>query len=228
MVKKSGDEASVARGAYPSYVLFEEQDGLWWLRGKDLSRAKRILDLEYTGDALGFESSVASEYARRLNKQGIKVGLLRGNTVRTLQIHRFKNPNQVPGTTIGLAPELILGLRELEHLEKSLTRKHSRVRDLVERMRSELSNPQADPLADIGTVYVYKVSDRDYEVDWELTTLPQAVFEAVAVATHQTGRMLRCQLVQPKGRRRHPGRLPYKSQVEVSEPVTYGQLRFEI
>ena len=80
---------------------------------------------------------------------------------------------------------------------------------------------------DLGTIYVYQADVELYEVDWELTTMPPAVFEAVAVAAHQSGQMLPCRLVLPRARRRKNGNRP-KMVLSVAGPVTYGQMRMLI
>src|SRR5713101_2415275 len=62
---------------------------------------------------------------------------------------------------------------------------------------------------------------------YELTTMPGSVVEALLVAAYQTGRMIKAELVEPKGRRKR-GRKPQRVEITVSEPVRYGQLGFEI
>lgn len=82
-------------------------------------------------------------------------------------------------------------------------------------------------MRDVGTIYVYQVDVDLYEVDWELTTITPAVFEAVALVVHQAGQMLPCRLVGPKTRRRKNGNKP-KMVLSIAEPVSYGQLRFAL
>jgi hypothetical protein len=142
-----------------------------------------------------------SVYASRLNQKRIKVGILKDNAVRTLQFQRPKKPVNVPSTTIGLAPELLLGRRELERLKGHLSRKRSHLKDLAQRIMTGLSNGHHTSVADFGKLYVYKAWEGAYEVDWELTALSKTIFEALALATHQAGRKLVCQLVPPKTRR---------------------------
>jgi hypothetical protein len=197
MVKKSATPTSLAREAYPSYILFDERDGVYWLRGQDLAQARRILPIKSNGESVGFDKATMSSHARRLNQKGTKVGVLKDNAVRTLQSHHPKKPVNVPSTTIGLAPELLLGKRELERLEACLTRKHSPLKDLALRIRAELSNGYHTSVADFGKLYVYDAWEGMYEVDWELTTMSKITFEALALATYQAGKKLLCQLVPP-------------------------------
>ncbi len=213
--------SALPRAAYPGHILFVEQDGLYWLEGHDLQQARRVLGFECCEQRIGFDSESASYYVQALLEQGKRVGIVQGNSVRALSLRGGGDRSKGKSTTIGLAPELLLGTWELERLCRQLTRKSSADREVVERLRAELSQGKAT--ADLGTLYVYQVCQDMYEVEAELTTIPQAVVEALAVAAHLAGKMLRCQLVEPKPRRKH-GRAP-KPVIVVSEPVQYGQLR---
>lgn len=79
----------------------------------------------------------------------------------------------------------------------------------------------------LGTLYVYRVADDLYEVDWELTTISPVVVEALALAAYQTGQMLPCHLVLPKARRGRNVTTP-KARPTLDERVTYGQLRLPL
>jgi hypothetical protein len=227
MAKKSATAKSLVREAYPSHLLFEERDGIYWLRGQDLALARNILPIKSDADAVGFNKATMSTYASRLNQKRIKVGILKDNAVRTLQFHRPKKPVNVPSTTTSLAPELLLGRRELERLKGHLTRKRSHLKDLVQRIREELSNGHHTSVADFGKLYVYEAWEGAYEVDFELTTMSKAIFEALALATHQARKKLVCQLVPPKTRRGKNGANTRPAPL-VGEPVTYGQLRLPL
>jgi hypothetical protein len=140
MARKSAKPTSLAREAYPAFILFEEGAGIYWLRGQDLAQVRDVLSIRSDAESIGFNKATMSAHARRLSQKRFKVGILKDNAVRTLQFHRPKKPVNVPSTTIGLAPELLLGRRELERLEACLTRKHSPLKDLALRIRAELSN----------------------------------------------------------------------------------------
>ena len=227
MAKKSATATSLPREAYPSHILFEERDGIYWLRGQDLARARPILRINSDADAVGYNKATMWAYASRLNQKRIKVGILKGNAVRTLQFQRPKKPVNVPSTTIGLAPELLLGRRELERLKGHLTRKRSHLKDLAERIMTELSNGHHTSVTDFGKLYVYEAWEGAYEVDWELTTLSKIIFEALALVTHQARKKLVCQLVPPKTRRGKNG-ANTRPVALVGAPVTYGQLRLPL
>lgn len=227
MANKSGTSSKLAREAYPSHILFEEQAGFYWLRGKDLAHTRNILPIKSIADSVGFDQATVSAFAKQLNKKGIEVGILKGNAVRTLQFRLSKKSVKVPCTTIGLAPKLLLGREDLQRLQACLTRKHSPLRDLTQKIRAELSNDHGSNITDFGRLYVYQVSEDIYEVDWELSTISKTTFEALALATHLAGKMLPCHLVLPKSKRKKNGTTP-KPVVMFSEPVTYGQLRLPI
>jgi hypothetical protein len=227
MAKKSATATSLVREAYPSHLLFEERDGIYWLRGQDLARARNILPIKSDADSVGFNKATMWAYASRLNQKRIKVGILKDNTVRTLQFQHPKKQVNVPSTTIGLAPELLLGRRELDRLEGHLTRKRSHLKDLAHRIMAELSNGHHTCVADFGKLYVCEAWEGAYEVDFELTTLSKIIFEALAVATHQARKKLVCQLVPPKtGRGKNRSNL--RPAALVGTPVTYGQLRLPL
>jgi hypothetical protein len=101
------------------------------------------------------------------------------------------------------------------------------LKDLALRIMAELSNGHHTSVADFGKLYVYEAWEGAYEVDFELTTMSRTIFEALALATHQTGKKLLCQLVLPKPRRKKSMVNP-KPATLVSEPVTYGQLRLPL
>jgi hypothetical protein len=71
MAKKSATATSLPREAYPSHILFEERDGIYWLRGQDLARARPILRINSDADAVGFDKATMSAYASRLNQKRI-------------------------------------------------------------------------------------------------------------------------------------------------------------
>ena len=227
MARKSATPKGLAREAYPSHILFEERQGVYWLRGQDLVQARQVLPIRPDSASVGFDKVNMSVHAYRLNQKGLKVGILKDGAVRTLQFPRTKKSINVPSTAIGLAPVLLLGRRELERLERRLTRKYSAFKDLTERIKAELSNGHRASVSDFDKLYVYEAWEGAYEVDWELTAMSKTTFESLALATHQTGKKLLCQLVPPKARRKK-NLANLKPVTQVSEPVTYGQLRLPL
>ena len=79
---------------------------------------------------------------------------------------------------------------------------------------------------DYGPLYVYKVAEGMYEVDWQFTNLSEQAFKSLALAAYASGRTLPCCLVEPLARRR--GALQLGKVLALQAPVTYGQLKFEL
>lgn len=212
-----------------SCVLFEERDGIYWLRGADVQRAHAVLGLACDGTALGFDPEIAAIYANQFLKRHFKVAVQRGTTVRFLTLRRLSKQGAIPFTPLFLAPTLLLDERDLKTLRSRLPSKHSPLRSAVERIARILSEDDKSALNDLGRLYVFKVWDDMYEVDWGLTTLSRVTFEAVALLAHERRETLACRLVAPKGQReRHSAAKRAEPRVTRSEPVTYGQLRLPL
>ncbi len=220
----SARSAASLRQAYPDYILFEERDGIFWLRGQDLERAKKALRLDCDGaKAVGFPSQLVLVCIDQLLHKRLQVGVLCGNTVRTVKRSRSYKPCKIESATIGLAPELLFDHQELACMARSFKKNEHIPQDLMERLRSEVTNGHPCQLDHFGILYVYQVTEDLYEIDWELTTIPKIILEAKIVIAHQTRRMLRCRLVPPKTWRGKKQPKP-KPVFEVGKPVTYGQL----
>lgn len=227
MATTSTTTRPIARGALPSHILFEEDDGIYWLRGTDLERAKKLLGLRCDGNAVGFDRVDWLIYVGDLSKQRIAVGIRQGNVVRSVHLQRTTNLRPLRSTPISLTPAQLFGLAELERLERGFARKDSTLRATLERIGDELANGRPAALADFGTLYVYQVADDIYELDWELTTMAPSIVEVVALAAHRAGHGVPCRLVPPRPQRRNL-RIRPQSMVQVAEPVAYGQLRLAL
>jgi hypothetical protein len=227
MAATSTSSRSIARGALPSCILFEEQDGIFWLRGPDLERVKKLLGLRVDGDAAGFDHITSSTYVDELSKQRVAVGIRQGNLVRTIQLQPTKNPRPLPSTPASLAPAHLFGLAELEDLERRITARNSALQATLDRIAHDLAAGRSSTFADFGDLFVYQVAENVYEVDWELTTMPSSTVELLALAAHRAGRLLPCRLVPPKPQRRD-GRIRPPRMLQVTELVPYGQLRLPL
>lgn len=227
MATTSTSTPPIARGALPSHILFEEYDGIYWLRGTDLERAKKLLGLRCDGKAMGFDRITWLIYVEQLAKQRIAVGIRQGNVVRTVHLQRTSNLRPLRSTPINLMPAQLFGLQELERLERGLARKESALRAMADRISDELANGRSAALADFGDLYVYQVSGDIHEVDWELTAMAPSTVELLALAAHRVGHKLPCRLVPPRPRRGN-GRVRRQPTFKVDEPVPYGQLRLPL
>ena len=230
MKTKENVGAEEARKDYPSHLIFEEVDGIFWLKGNDLERASKLLDLGDCDRPVGFEGATLSGYLEVLADKGVKVAFLRGSTIIMAEPHRVRQvPRQVKGTPIGLAPELLLGRQELDRLHETVRRGHSYLSGLVDRVLTQYAAKPEKFISELGKLYVYQVAEDMYEVDWELTRLTKVTFEAAAIVADAHGSKLRCWLVAPKGRRKGGAApRPTENKLTVSQPVTYGQLRLTL
>ena len=218
---------ALGRDAYPDGILFREEEGVYWLRDSDLAWAKHVIGFCCDGESIGLDSESASYYAQSLLEQGERVGILRGNTVRPLALRPPMKPTKVASTTIRVAPVLLFGQRELTRLCRVHTRRRAPMGATVEQFRQELVSGNEAAVRDAGSLYVYQVGQEMYEIDPELTGVSEQVVEALAVATHLEGQMLRCQLVLPKAKRNNKSS-EVKPRIVVSEPIMYGQLRLAL
>ena len=202
-------------------VLFHDINGIYYLTGEKLAWMLRLLDEPVYCDVLGADPTLFMVYAQKLLQRDIKVGVARGNVVHML---KKDNPNPHPhilSTTIGISPELLVGRKELIRLARSKEMHSYYNQELINTLKEYLRTDNSKEIKEYGTLYVYRVYDL-YELDLELTTMPRSVVDALLVAAYQTGRMIKCQLVEPKGRRKNGSKQQRK--ITVSEPVTYGQL----
>lgn len=217
----------MARRAAPSAILFEEQDDLYWLRGDDLQRAKEPLGLRCDSASAGFDRITWSAYVADLAKKRIPIGLMRGNTISAVHLQAIQKPSQLRSIAVDLMPNQLVGQREIDTLASCLTRKHSRVGELVRGLRAQSAKGDRNTWTDPGVLYAYQVSDDIYEVDWDLTRISPPTVEALLLAAHLESQPLPCQLVPPKPRREKQAvrSVPI---IQLSEPVTYGQLRLPL
>ncbi len=222
MAPSSTSSQPLARGALPSHILFEEQDGIYWLRGSDLERAKRLLGLRVEGTAAGFDRLSWSIYVGELSKQKIAVGIRQGNVVRTVHLQRTRNPRPLQSTRISLTPTQLFGRAELGRFERALVHKDATRRATLDRIDEELGSGHSAILAEFGDLYAYEVAENIYEVDWELTMMAPSTVELVALAAHRAGHRLPCRLVVPRPRRGNGRRT--QPVLQLAEPVPYGQL----
>lgn len=222
---------SSTRQADVPKIVFSDEDGIFWLRGDNLARAKKVLDLCPEQGPFGLDAETIKLYIDELIEQGVSVGISCGSKVWTITKKEPYKPGKVASKIVWLAATLLFDERELSCLKHRLNGNGSAVRDLVETMRTQIA--VGDAVKEYGSLYVFQVAENLYEVD-ELTTIPKATVEALAVAAYETGTLLCCQLIAPKSKRINGNRQTRKAvtaptpQFVVSKTVAYGQLRFDI
>lgn len=212
-------------GDYPDAVYLEDKDGLYWVAERDISVLRSVTGIEYNGARVGFDGCGAMAQALALMKRGVRVGLRRGDSVRMLRPPTPRRPVTTKSTPVFLAPELLVEAWELAKLEQILDRRSCRFKESFERWRTSFLNESGVARAEPIAVYVYQLAGGMYEVEWELTDISESSFEGFVLAAHLLGRKIPCRLVTP--RQRHQRRFP-NNQVELEEPVTYGQLRLAL
>jgi len=218
---------------YKDVIIFRKNQGMWYVKGEHVKMLCSILNLSYEGNLIGLDEALSSKYAMELMRKGAKVGYSIGgdedpNVIRmlkaTISKPQTKPKPKIQSATIGISPVLLVGQNELARWMRSKQMNKPHTKELIDTIKEYLVTNNTRAIADYGTLYVYQVYDM-YEID-ELTSMPWNVIEALLVAAYQTGRMIRAELVEPKGRRRK-GIKPQR-QITVSKPITFGQIRFEL
>ena len=206
MRTQKGPNSPLARHALPEGLFFQEEDGFLWLEKEDLSRFQALTGLTFDCQRVGFDKRDAFAYVDAIIHKGVRVGVRRGQELRMLTRRRPQVQRVPPFEAFLVRPEFILDKRDFQMIQAC--RKVS----------------QASPTdAELGVIlYVYKLADSMYEVDWKLTCISEADFRRIALAAFEAGRELPCRLVQPRAsvKKQHD-----RVTLVVEEPITYGQLR---
>ena len=209
-------------------ILFEKKNDLYWLRDRHLNRAKKVLGFSCDERSIGFDGEMAIYYMQALLEEGERVAVIKDNSIHSLVLQGSGNPSKVQSTTIGISPELLVGQKDLMKLVNSKEAKRPPTQELIATLKEYLLTNNTKELSGYGTLYVYQFQDM-YEPDWELTTMPESVIPALLVAANLARRMIKCQLVEPKGRRRNrKGHNTRKEKLMVSQYTAYGQLSLEL
>lgn len=196
----------------PERIHFEEgSDGLWWIAGNELRGFKRLVGLRCEGERVGFEPSAVYGYAEELALQGITVAVLRDCSMYTVGASKRDKPKAVQSSVLFLAPELLLDRMQLERMERATPLSTARLREQA--------------ATDLGTIYVYRVYDEVYEIDWELTKVPRDSLETILFAAHKLGKKVACRVIAPKTQRNGRRSDVSGEHNAVSTPNGKGQLR---
>lgn len=219
---------------YKDAIVFRQNQGMWYVKGHHVKMLASMLNLSYEGNLIGLDDALCSHHAMELFRIGAKVGYSIGgdedpNIIRMLKANisksQAKPKPKIESTTIGISPGLLVAQKELAKWSRSKQMNRPAARELIDTLKEQLITNNYKALADYGTLYVYQVYDM-YEVD-ELKTIPESVLKALLVAAYQTGKMIKAELVEPKGRRKR-GRRPQRAEIGLTEPVEYGQLHLRI
>lgn len=200
---------------YPDAVVFEERDGIYWLGQRDLRLIEAAIGVQYGAVRVGFDRDGAVAQALSLMNRGLKVGLRRGATIRMLRPVTQSEVKPVTSSPIFLAPQRLLDEHELDALQAALGRRSCPFRSAYERWQDSFSE------GDKPAIYVYRVAQDMYEVDWQLTSASETTFHGMALAAYRSGRELACRLVAPR-------RLRPSSVDSTDEPAIFGQLHLAL
>lgn len=192
-------------GRYSTQITFEERDSFWWLRGRNLTDFRRLTGLRCDGEAAGLDINSVYTWAEYLAPLGVSVVLARGKQLTTVTCAPQPQRQTVASTAILMAAELLMDAAEREQA--------------IRRLHLSADQLKAIVCNELGKLYVYRVTDELYEIDWELTRLPRASVESLIVAAHHQRRQVSCRLVAPKPQRNR--RQPACVQ---PEPSDFGQL----
>ena len=172
----------------PERIHFQESpDGLWWIEGTDLAHFQRLTGLRCEGQRVGFMPSAVYGYVDELAKQGVALAVLRDCSFYTIGVAKREKPQPVQSSVLFLAPELLLDRVQLQRMERDTVLNKARLREQA--------------ATDWGTIYVYRVYDEVYEIDWELTKVPRDSLETKLFAAHKLGKKVACRVVAPKTQR---------------------------
>lgn len=204
---------------YPKAVVFEERDGIYWLSPDDVCLVQEASGRDFGGITIGFDKHEAMVQALGLMKRGIQVGLRRGDAIRMLRPPAQRSAKRMVSSQIFLAPEVLLGRRELANLMRALERRPSSISKACEHWKTRLLRETEEAVE----VYVYEVAGGFYEVNWKLTEISEGSFQGLAVASHLLDRRLPCRLITPGQARRR-----VRTIETGQEPAVYGQLQLSL
>ncbi len=184
----------------PNSVLFEEREGLFWLRGNDLDRAKVLLGLRCDSPAVGFDLMTWSIHVAELAKKRVPMELLIEDTISRVRFRSAEGGSDIPSVPIDLSPVQLVGQREIDRLLAGRT-KEPQVRQCLSTANRQCASGDLRDANDVSPLVAYQV-DRDiYEVDWTLMALARSTVEALLVDAYAARELLRCQLVAPRSAR---------------------------
>lgn len=219
--RSSSNESHWARSSRA--LLFEENGGLFWLRGKDLDRANSLLGLRCESPAVGFDFMTWAIQVAELAKRRVPVELVVGKSISKVRL--LATPPIVPSTPIDLSPVQLVGQAEMDRLSAIVARGESRVGEFVATAMKETDDGPSREVE--SPLFAYQV-DRDlYEVDWELTIAARSTVEALLVEAHQDREMLHCQLVPARSGRAKS----YRGGISLSpikDRIAFGQLKLPL
>jgi hypothetical protein len=222
---------SIIKESYPGGVVFQEADGLYFVRGNDTAILAKEFALESLSEWCAFDDSQAIGYMQELVERGYSVARATNcgvALVRRTQDRRSEILKQrAKGRFHAISPSLLFAPDEIERATNAMWMRRHGYDELLQRFKSWLANDDRRSLRAYGEVYVYQVADW-YEVDDELTSMLETHVLLLAKAAIVTGSKLPCKVVEPRSRRnRKAGHAPRTASPAEPAPPHLGQTRFE-
>ncbi len=98
---------------YKNTILFQQIDGILYVRGEQLKRMCSLLNISCDGEVMGLDQGTCFLYFKELARKGIPVGYSLGGDKNTNIIHMLKKTSprsktKIESTTIGITPERLV------------------------------------------------------------------------------------------------------------------------
>ncbi|MEX2158148.1 MAG: hypothetical protein WEB04_01980 [Dehalococcoidia bacterium] len=220
---------SIVKESYPNAVVFQESDGLYFVRGADTAVLAKEFGIESSSRWYAFADAQAIAYMQALAERGYAVARTTSSGVALVKLRGDQRCEIIKQRTKGrfraLSPTLLVEAREIEYETGDAWMKRHGYEALFEQFQTWFKNQDWRSFRSYGEVYVYQVGDW-YEVDEELSSMLESHILLAAKAALATDSKLPCKVVEPRSRRNRDGgttRVPSAAQ----PLVRLGQARFE-
>jgi hypothetical protein len=220
---------SIVKESYPDAVVFQEADGLYFVRGTDTAVLEKEFGIESGSRWYAFADAQAIGYMQVLAERGYAVVRTTSRGVALVKLRQDQRceiiKQRARGRFRALCPTLLFAAREIEHETGDAWMKRHGYEALFEQFQAWLTTEDWRSFRSYGEVYVYQVGDW-YEVDDELSSMLESHVLLAAKAALATDSKLPCRVVEPRARRnrnRGTRRVPSAEQ----PLVKVGQARFD-
>jgi hypothetical protein len=219
---------SIVKESYPDAVVFQEAEGLYFVRGADTAVLEKEFGIDSGSRWYAFDDTQAIGYMQLLAERGYAVARTTGHGVALVRLHQDQrceiSKQRARGRFRALSPTLLFDAREIEHETGEAWMKRHGYEGLFEQFQAWLMTEDWRSFRSYGEVYVYQVGDW-YEVDDELSSMLESHVLLAAKAALATDSQLPCKVVEPRSRRnRNRG----TTRIPLEQPlVNLGQARFD-
>jgi hypothetical protein len=217
----------VVKESYPDSIVFQEMDGFYIVRGRDLDVLREELGVGTSSPWWGFDEGPAVGYIHQLVERGRKVVIATNNGVsparlpadRTKELRRRRKRAKY----LAIEPRLLFDETAIDRVVTDKWIQRRGYHDLFEQFKTWLCEGDTRSLRQCGELYVYPVGDW-YELDHDITSMLNGHVLLLAKAALAVRAKVPCQVVRPAGHRhRHPD-CPKPEAAEAAHAL--GQLSF--